>query len=78
MTDTNVHAADQLASLYHCDGYVVLTVDPETGEADAHGPYDGFEATRHAHRLRTDFDRAELADVLVQVVRLHRPRRSMI
>ncbi|MGH3797412.1 MAG: hypothetical protein ACRDSP_21295 [Pseudonocardiaceae bacterium] len=79
--DTNVHAAyqlaDQFASLYQCDGYVVLTVDPETGEADAHGPYDGLGATRHAQQLRTDFDRAELADVLVNVVRLHRPRRSM-
>lgn len=77
VSDINVHATDQLvdqfASLYHCDGYVVLAVDPETGEADAHGPYDGLGATRHAQQLRTDFDRAELPDVLVQVVRLHRP-----
>jgi hypothetical protein len=78
VSDTNVHAADQLtdqfASLYDCDGYVVLAVDPETGEADAHGPYDGLGATRHAEQLRSDFDRAQLADVLVHVVRLHRPR----
>ena len=79
MSDTNVdaagHLADQFASLFDCDGYVVLAVDPETGEADAHGPYDGLGATRHAQQLRSDFDRAGLADVLVHVVRLHRPRR---
>lgn len=80
MFDSNVHAmdhlTDQFAALHACDGYVVLTVDPETGEADAHGPYDGLGATSHAERLRGDFDRAELADVLVRVVRLHRPRRD--
>lgn len=80
MSDTNVHAtgqmADQFASLFHCDGYVVLAVDPETGEADAHGPYDGLGATRHAQELRTDFDSSGLADVLVRIVRLHRPRSS--
>lgn len=81
MSDTNAHAADQLTdkfvSLYDCDGYVVLAVDPETGEADAHGPYDGLGATRHAQQLRSDFDHAELGDVLVHVVRLHRPRCGM-
>ncbi|MFN2494867.1 MAG: hypothetical protein ABR608_03020 [Pseudonocardiaceae bacterium] len=80
MSETNIHAADQLAdrfaSLYDCDGYVVLVVDPETGEADAHGPFDGLGATHHAQLLRSDFDRAGLADVLVHVVRLHRPRCS--
>ena len=78
MSDTDVHAAgklsEQLASLHDCDGYVVLTVDPETGEADAHGPFDGLGATCHAQRLRREFDRAELADVQVHIVRLHRPR----
>jgi len=61
VSDTNDHSADQLAdqfvSLYDCDGYVVLAVDPETGDADAHGPYDGFGATCHAQQLRSDFDR---------------------
>ncbi|MGH4026937.1 MAG: hypothetical protein ACRDRV_20380 [Pseudonocardiaceae bacterium] len=80
MSDTNVRSAvqmaDQFASLYHCDGYVVLVADPETGEADAHGPYDGLGATRQAQQLRSDFDRAELADVLVRIVRLHHPRIS--
>ncbi|HEX2297677.1 MAG TPA: hypothetical protein VHH34_04015 [Pseudonocardiaceae bacterium] len=77
VSDTNVHAADQLSdqfmSLHDCDGYVVLAVDPETGEADAHGPYEGLAAARRAEQLRRDFDRAELADVLVRIVRLHRP-----
>lgn len=80
MSDTNVRSvvqmADQFESLYHCDGYVVLVADPETGEADAHGPYDGLGATRHAQQLRNDFDHAELGDVLVRIVRLHRPRSS--
>ena len=78
VSDTNVRSvvqmADQFESLYHCDGYVVLVADPETGEADAHGPYDGLGATRHAQQLRSDFDHAELGDVLVRIVRLHRPR----
>lgn len=78
MFDTNVHDAEQLAnqfaSLSDCDGYVVLAVDPETGEADAHGPYDGLGAIDRAQELRTEFDRSELGDVLVRVVRLHRPR----
>jgi hypothetical protein len=77
VSDTNVHVGDQLAeqfaSLHDCDGYVVLAVDPETGEADAHGPYDGLAATCQAQRLRHDFDHAELGDVLVRIVRLHRP-----
>lgn len=77
MSDTNAPAGEQFASLYDCDGYVVLSVDPETGEADAHGPFDGLGATRQAQQLRNDFDHAELSDVLVHVVRLHRPRYSM-
>jgi hypothetical protein len=65
---------DRLIELNACDGYVVLVVDPETGEADAHGPYDGLNATVVADRLRTDLDRDDLADVAVAVTRLHRPR----
>lgn len=76
--DSDVPPAEQLAgqfaTLSECDGYVVLAVDPETGEADAHGPYDGLGATTRAQELRTEFDRSELGDVLVRVVRLHRPR----
>lgn len=73
MSEINAPTMDQFTSLYDCDGYVVLAVDPETGEADAHGPYDGLGATCHAQQLRKEFDRAELSDVLVRVVRLHRP-----
>ena len=57
--------------LTQCDGYVVLAVDPQTGEVDAHGPFDGMTATIKADQLRRDFDRGGLEDVTVGVVRLH-------
>lgn len=63
-----VAAAEQLA---RCDGYIVLAVDPQTGEVDAHGPYDGLAATLKADRLRHEFDEGGLTDVSVGVVRLH-------
>ena len=63
-----VTAAEKLGQ---CDGYVVLAVDPQTGEVDAHGPYDGLIATLKADRLRRDFDQGGLEDVTVGVVRLH-------
>ncbi|HWM58421.1 MAG TPA: hypothetical protein VNO83_11350 [Pseudonocardia sp.] len=57
--------------LTQCDGYIVLAVDPQTGEVDAHGPFDGLVATVKADQLRRDFDRGGLEDVRVGVVRLH-------
>jgi hypothetical protein len=63
-----VAAAEQLGQ---CDGYIVLAVDPQTGEVDAHGPYDGMAATLKADRLRHEFDEGGLNDVSVGVVRLH-------
>lgn len=63
------------ADLDECDGYVVLVFDPETGEMDAHGPYEGFEATLRAEELRTSFDGDGLPDVVVRVSRLHLPAR---
>ena len=48
-------------------------VDPETGEMDAHGPYEGFEATLRAEELRRNFDGDGLPDVVVRVSRLHLP-----
>lgn len=63
-----VAAAEKLGQ---CDGYVVLAVDPQTGEVDAHGPYDGITATVKADKLRRDFDQGGLEDVTVGVVRLH-------
>lgn len=76
LEDQSLPAADLLgaaAELHRCDGYVVLVVDPQTGEVDAHGPHSGIVATLEADRMRGEFDRAELPDVGVHVVRLHRP-----
>ena len=67
--DATLVAAAQ--KLTECDGYVVLAVDPQTGEVDAHGPFDGLTATIKADQLRRDFDRGGLEDVTVRVVRLH-------
>jgi hypothetical protein len=57
-----------------CDGYVVLVVDPSTGEADAYGPFDGLAATLDAESRRAGLDADGLADVVVAVTRLHEPR----
>lgn len=62
------------ADLDECDGYVVLVYDPETGEMDAHGPYEGVGATVRAEGLRREFDADGLRDVVVRVSRLHAPR----
>ena len=64
-------AAEKLGQ---CDGYIVLAVDPQTGEVDAHGPFDGMLATVKADQLRRDFDAGGLEDVTVGVVRLHTSR----
>jgi hypothetical protein len=61
------------ADLDECDGYVVLVFDPETGEMDAHGPYEGVPATFRAEELRRSFDEDDLRDVVVRVSRLHLP-----
>ena len=61
-----------MEALSQCDGYAVLAGDPQTGEVDAHGPYDGLTATIEADRLRRDFDSGGLEDVRVDVVRWHR------
>jgi hypothetical protein len=63
------------ADLDECDGYVVLVFDPETGELDAHGPYEGVAATLRAEELRQSFDDDDLPDVVVRVTRLHLPAR---
>jgi hypothetical protein len=59
------------AELDECDGYIVLAVDPQTGEVDAHGPYPGFDALEVAESLRRTLDHEELDDVVVRVVRWH-------
>lgn len=77
LEEQGIPAVDLLgatAELHDCDGYVVLVVDPQTGEADAHGPHSGLVATLEADRMRNELDRADLTDVSVYVVRLHRPQ----
>lgn len=63
-------SSDKLAELYRCEAFVVLVVDPTTGEVDAHGPYDGFAATVKADQLRAELDAGDLQDVVVGVTRL--------
>jgi len=59
------------AELDACDGYVVLAVDPQTGEVDAHGPFRGLDALEAAESMRATLDREDLTDVVVRVVRWH-------
>lgn len=68
---SDVDWVDALAALDDCDGYVVLAADPQTGEVDAHGPFAGLGAVTAAEDLRATFDREDLTDVVVQIVRWH-------
>jgi hypothetical protein len=63
-----------MAALDDCDGYVVLVVDPQTAEVDAHGPYGGPDAAIAADSLTTSLTAEGLDDVVVRIVRLHLPR----
>jgi hypothetical protein len=67
---------DTVAALDDCDGYVVLMVDPQTAEVDAHGPYGGPDAAVAAETLRSSLDSEGLDDVAVRIVRLHLPTRA--
>jgi hypothetical protein len=76
--DDHQHLVDQLierlAELDACDGYVVLVRDAQTGETDAHGPFDdGLDALGAAERTRLEFDRDEVDDIQVTITRLHLP-----
>jgi hypothetical protein len=51
----------------------VVVTDPETHESDAHGPYSGPIALCIADGFRRDFNSGGLADVEVNVTRLHPP-----
>ncbi|NMO92502.1 hypothetical protein [Actinomycetospora sp. TBRC 11914] len=64
---------DTVAALDDCDGYVVLMVDPQTAEVDAHGPFGGPDAAVAAEGLRASLDAEGLDDVAVRIVRLHLP-----
>ncbi|HEY2190945.1 MAG TPA: hypothetical protein VGH76_01405 [Actinomycetospora sp.] len=63
----------RVAALDECDGYVVLMVDPQTAEVDAHGPFGGPDAAVAAEALRASLDAEGLDDVVVRIVRLHLP-----
>jgi hypothetical protein len=71
------HVVDQLierlTELDTCDGYVVLVRDAQTGEIDAHGPFDGLDALGAAERTRREFDLDEVDDIHVTITRLHLP-----
>jgi hypothetical protein len=69
---------ERIAELDACDHYIVLVVDPQTQESDAHGPYDGLHATDAADRIRRNFDNDGLFDVLVSVCRLHEPAEAKL
>ena len=62
---------ERLAELDACDGYIVLVRDAQTGETDAHGPFDGLDALCAADRTRLRFDLDELDDIEVTIARLH-------
>lgn len=64
---------ETLAELGACDGYIVLVRDAQTGEIDAHGPFDGLGALLEADRTRRQFDVDELDDITVTISRLHDP-----
>lgn len=54
------------------DGWVLLVVDPVTGDADCFGPYaERSEAQERALWRQFEFDVADLADVIIGVVPWH-------
>lgn len=71
---TDAEWVDAEAALDDCDGYVVVAVDPQTGEVDAHGPYAGLGALHAAEDMRATFLREDLDDVVVRIVRWHTAR----
>jgi len=71
---TDAEWVDTEVALDDCDGYVVVAVDPQTGEVDAHGPYGGLSAVHAAEDMRAVFLREELDDVVVRIVRWHEPQ----
>lgn len=74
LNDQSAALLAAVEDLDECDGYVVLVFDPQTGELDAHGPYEGVDATIRAEEMRSEFDSDGLRDVIVRISRLHEPR----
>lgn len=60
--------------LEHCDGLMVLVLDPVTGAADTYGPYPAGRARAEAHGRREELDREHLTEVTVALVRHHHAR----
>ncbi len=60
--------------LEHCDGLMVLVLDPVTGAADTYGPYPAGRARAEADGRRQELDAEDLTEVTVALVRHHRPR----
>jgi len=60
--------------LEHCDGLMVLVLDPVTGAADTYGPYPAGRARAEADGRRQELDAEDLTDVTVTLVRHHRAR----
>ena len=59
--------------LDRCDGYVVLVLDPITGESDCDGrSLEMTEAGQEATRFREEFSLREFDEVFVELVRWHR------
>ena len=56
-----------------CDGYLVLVVDPMTGESDCYGPFVALtEAGEEVMRFREELSTREFDEVVVELVRWHR------
>ncbi|WP_433799887.1 hypothetical protein [Actinomycetospora sp. CA-084318] len=62
--------SDPSVRYFTAERFVVVVYDPETGEADSYGPYDGRAAARECRRRRAAFDDGDLEDVVVAVVPL--------
>jgi len=54
--------------------YVVVAVDPATGEVDAEGPFTAVEAMVVADRVRVELDANGLSEFMVTLARLRQPR----
>ncbi|HTK66238.1 MAG TPA: hypothetical protein VL595_27920 [Pseudonocardia sp.] len=54
--------------------YIVVAVDPATGEVDAEGPFTAVEAMVVADRVRLELDESGLNEFTVTLTRLRRPR----
>jgi hypothetical protein len=54
--------------------YVVVAVDPATGEVDAEGPFTAVEAMVVADRVRVELDANGLSEFMVALTQLRGPR----